>query len=94
MVAGASSLAGLAELMRSDRDITVREVASSLLNSGILGGAVFAVWWNYGGETNPVFVAGVCVLAGLGGTAMVEFGVALLKRLAIKFFKRGPDEKS
>jgi len=85
-VLGASSLAGLAALLRSGKELTSRDIFSSLLNSGIMGAGVFAVWWSYGGESNPILAAGVCTLAGLGGTATVEFVAASAKRVIDRIF--------
>lgn len=89
----ASSLAGLAALLRSGRKLGWRPVVSSLLNSGILGAGVFLVWWNLGGDENLVLAAGVCALAGLGGTNTVEFVAELVRQVARKVADSGNDGK-
>lgn len=71
---GISSLAGLAELLRSGRPLTLRELASSLLYSGVFGLVIGLLWYNYfGGHNNLYFLIGVSGLAGLGGISLLDF---------------------
>jgi hypothetical protein len=73
-----SSVAGLAAFLRSNQPVTIRNICSAFLNSGLFGLGVAAVWWEYyGGSTHPWFMIGVSTLAGLGGTSMVDFGLQI-----------------
>lgn len=69
----ASSLGGLAALLRENRAITWREIVGSLLNSAMIGGVLFAMAWHrYGDDEGSIwFLAGLSVLAGMGGTSFV-----------------------
>ena len=64
------SLAGLASLLRSDRPITKRAVASVMLNSGFFGVVVAAFMIHQYEFSFLTIVASL--LAGLGGNAMWE----------------------
>ena len=76
---GISSFAGLASLLRSDKEITVRMVVSAMLNSGILGLVIALLWYNYyEGKGNIYFLLGVSGLAGIGGMSMLDFVVETL----------------
>ena len=69
-----SSVAGLAALLRSNQQLTTRAVFSAFLNSGLTGGVIGAIWWNwYGGSGHPWFMLGVSTLAGLGGPVFLDF---------------------
>lgn len=67
-----SGLAGLAALLRSGLPLTVGSACSSLLNSGLLGGAVLMLWHSSFTET-PHALVGICVLIGLGGMPAIDF---------------------
>lgn len=76
---GISSFGGLAALLRSDRDITVRMVVSAMLNSGILGLVIALFWYNYyEGKGNIYFLLGVSGLAGIGGMSILDLAVEML----------------
>jgi hypothetical protein len=69
-----SSFAGLAALLRSGLPLSWRLVASAFLNSGLFGVAVAMIWCELYGEIKyPWFMLGVSILAGLGGTSLVDF---------------------
>ena len=69
----ASSLAGLAALLRSRQPLHWRAVMSALLNSGFIGTIIALVWYAQYNNTNIYFLIGVSVLAGLGGAATIDF---------------------
>jgi len=71
---GISSIAGLAALLRSKQELTQRLVISAFLNAGLFGTGVAMVWYEcYGGKAHPWFVMGISLLAGLGGTTLLDF---------------------
>ena len=73
-----SSVAGLASLLRSSQPLTTRNVLSAFLNSGMFGLGVAVVWYEYyGGAAHPWFMIGISLLAGLGGTSMLDFAIQL-----------------
>jgi ABC-type uncharacterized transport system permease subunit len=75
----ASSLSGLAALLRSRQKITKRAVTSSLLNSGFCGLAcALLMIHKLGAESVPLVVA-ISILAGLGGTSVIDFLGELFK---------------
>ena len=68
---------GLAALLRlASQQLTIRNVLSSMLNSGLLAVCLWCLW------TEEYRVAGCCILAALGGTSMVEFVLEVAKRRA------------
>lgn len=90
-IVAASSLAGLGALLRSGRTLTTRAVASSLINSGILGGIVaLAQYKVYAGEKNLYLLIAISVLAGLGGTNLLEFIMAGFRRTIAGYFPPAP----
>lgn len=71
---GISSVAGLAALLRSRQKLTTRYILSACLNSGCFGAGVAMIWYEwYGGAQYPWFMLGVSLLAGLGGTSLMDF---------------------
>lgn len=74
-----SALAGLAALLRSDQALTIKALASATLNSGVFGLGICLVWYtSY--RDNVHFLIGVCVLAGLGGQATIDFALSLVRK--------------
>lgn len=84
-----SAFAGLACLLRSGVKIRWLNTTSSLLNSGFLGLGISLLWYTKF-QDNVYFLLGVCVMAGLGGMAMVELALALFRKngFTIKFGER------
>lgn len=75
-----SSFAGLAALLRSGIPLSWRLVISAFLNSGLFGVAVAMIWTELYGEIKyPWFMLGVSILAGLGGTSLVDFAFQLIR---------------
>ena len=73
-----ASFAGLADLLRSGKDITLRSVITAIFNSGCLGLIMFLLWYqNFQGDIEVLI--GLCGLAGIGGVTMVDFIVQLIK---------------
>ena len=77
---GVAAMAGLAAWLRSDRELTRKSVCAATLNSGVLGLGVSLLWYNQFRE-NIYYLVGLCMLAGLGGMAMVEAIVAAVQRV-------------
>lgn len=69
---GISSLSGLASLLRSDRPLTPRSVFSAMLNAGILGMSIAMIWELVYGIRHVWFITGVSLIAGLGGTTLMD----------------------
>lgn len=78
-----SSLSSIAALLRSNKEVTFRQIAATSLYSGFLGLAIGLVWFNYFSPTNIFFLIGVSVLAGLGGTSLLDLVLAMLSRSGI-----------
>jgi hypothetical protein len=78
--ASVASFAGLAALLRSGRRVTWLAVLSAMLNSALVGLAIATLWFTKFRDANdPYFLIGVCILAGLGGNTLLEFGLAVLR---------------
>lgn len=74
------ALAGFAMLIRSDKEITPRQVMDAMLTSGLLA---VCVWWilhDKFGDERMGYVAGLSVLSGFGANSIIG---ALLKALDI-----------
>lgn len=76
---GLSSVGGLAALLRSHRSLSVRTLVAAAIYSGITGLIIALLSYNYFGVTNPYFLLGVCGLAGVGGTTVLDFLVQVFK---------------
>lgn len=76
---GISSVGGLAALLRSKKELTVRSILSATLYSGVTGLIIAFLSYNYFGVTNPYFLLGVCGLAGIGGSTVLDFVVTALQ---------------
>lgn len=74
-----SSVGGLAALLRSQRPLTIRSILSATLYSGFVGLMIALTSYSYFGVTNPYFLLGVCCLAGIGGTTVLDFILQALK---------------
>ena len=89
---GIASLAGLAALLRSGKPLTTRAVVSAVLNSGIMGFVIAALWYSYF-QGNTYFLIGLSALAGLGGTTLVDFCIQILKTVIAKQYANGSTKK-
>ena len=88
------SVAGLAAHLRGNRDLTMRQTVSAMLNSGLLGLAIAFLWYTYfDGQDNVWFLMGVSLLAGLGGVSLLDFLLMVIKRggIDIQVRTRDPD---
>lgn len=74
-----SACAGLASLLRSGSPLGGMRILSATLNSGLLGLGICLVWYSRF-QDNLYFLVGVCVMAGLGGMATVEYTLAALRK--------------
>lgn len=76
---GMSSIAGLAQLLRSGQKLTVRTTASALLYSGMAGLIIGMLWFNYfDGTGNLYFLIGISGLAGIGSASVIDFLTQLI----------------
>lgn len=69
-----ASFAGLAALLRSKQALSIRNILSATMNSGIVGMIVGLTWYQlFDGEEHVLFMVCVSALAGLGGTSLLDF---------------------
>lgn len=83
-----ASLGGLAALLRSGQDITRRQVASALLNSGLVGVIIALILWGRYGAEDPFLLFGVSILAGFGGATTIDL---LVQYVCKKFGLSSPN---
>lgn len=70
---GVSSFAGLATYLRFSRKMSGIGVASAMLNAGFMGLAISLLWYQHFRNTENVYgLIGICVLAGMGGSAVTD----------------------
>lgn len=74
-----TSLAGLANLLRSGQPLTKRAICSVMLNSGLFGISVAAIMLHKFGSESLMLIVAVSILSGLGGNAAIDFGLATFK---------------
>jgi CHASE2 domain-containing sensor protein len=77
---GVAAMGGLATLLRSDLPITRKSVATSMLNCGLLGLGISLLWYSQF-QDNLFFLVGLCVVAGLGGNASIDFAVDMFRKM-------------
>ena len=75
-----SSFGGLAALLRSNKPLTFRAVASAIVYSAIMGLVISLVWYNYIDKGNPYLLLGISGLAGIGGVSVLDFVFQLLRK--------------
>ena len=75
-----TEMTGIAQLLRSGEPITKRAIASVILNSGLFGVAVAALMIDQVGIDSWALIVGISVLSGLGGNALIEMAIAILKK--------------
>jgi hypothetical protein len=77
---GLSSLAGLAQTIRTERKLTWVKVLGSMLYSGLAGLILALLWWKSYSD-NPHYLVGLCLLAGFGSKQIVDLLFSRLRRL-------------
>jgi multisubunit Na+/H+ antiporter MnhG subunit len=85
--AALSALAGLAALLRSDRPLTRKLVAATLLNSGLMGLGL-SLFWYVLFRDNLYCLVGMCVLFALGGMGSVDIAVAAAQKKFNQWFDK------
>lgn len=88
-----TSLAGLAQLLRSGKELDKRSVCSAILYSGLTGVGIAAMMIHYFGAENWAMILGVSVLSGLGGTSATDFVVLFLRKGLSQVIKSMEDER-
>jgi len=78
LLAPLGSLAGCAALLRSGQELSKRAFWTAILNSGLMATAIASgMFWHFGTEEAWLTIS-VSIFAGLGGTAVIDFMLALL----------------
>ena len=80
---GLASCAGLAALLRSGRPPTALQVASAMLNGGLLGLGLALLWYERFRD-NLYALVGMTVLAGMGGASFLDLALALARNLVVR----------
>jgi len=85
-----ASFAGLATQLRNGKVLTTRSIAAAMLNSGFIGMIIFLMGFQMFTD-NIHYLIGLCLLAGIGGSTMLDFFITFLKknRGVIITIKRG-----
>lgn len=82
---GVSSFAGLATYLRFSRKMTRLGLLSSMLNAGCLGLAIALLWYeHYRNSENIYGLIGICVFAGMSGSAVTDVLWSILSGAGIK----------
>lgn len=87
-----ASIGGLAALLRSGQRITWKQTISALLNSGMMGLIVATILWKRFAGEDLYLLVGVSVMAGFGGSTIIDFAMRVLKEKASRFFGISPDD--
>lgn len=74
-----SSVAGWALLLWEDKKVTRKQAIGGTLLSGLSGLIVSLMLWKHL-QDDPMLLAGVSLLAGVGGASTLEFLVVMLRR--------------
>ena len=71
-----SSIAGLAAMMRSERNVTKKLVFVAMLTSGLFGLGICS--WIYA-DLEPMQLISVSIFAGLGGMSLLDIAIQKIK---------------
>jgi len=71
---------GIAARLRKNLTVTPLELVSAGLNSGLFGMIVGLLGWRFWGDEYIFFLMGFSVLAGFGGTTLIDFAFQVWKR--------------
>lgn len=83
-----SSLAGWASLLWDGKVVSLRRLVAGTVLSGFAGLLVALMLWNRLIETDPALLAMVSLLAGVGGTVVLDVLLAGFLRILIASLKR------
>jgi len=68
-----ASFGGVATLLRSGKELTIRTVLAAFLYSGMIGLSIGLLWYHYfEGKGNIPFLLGVSALGGIGGANVLD----------------------
>ena len=84
-----TSLAGLANLLRTNQPLTKIAVASVMLNSGLFGIVVASYMIHQLGSESLLLTLAVSTLSGLGGNAVIDFAFEIFKSAIKSKFDMG-----
>lgn len=75
-----ASVAGWAKLLWDEKPIPPRKIIGGIILSGFAGIIVWLLLADRMGSTHPLLLAGVALLAGIGGASTIDFLLGLLKK--------------
>lgn len=82
---GVSSFAGLATYLRFSRKMSRLGLLSAMLNAGCLGLAISLLWYQHYRKSENIYgLIGVCVIAGMSGSAVTDILWSILSGSGIK----------
>ena len=82
MIGGLCSVAGLAQLLRSDKEITIRNVLSAITMSVVVGVGIAMIWYHQWGDESPWFLFGLSTFASIGGADVIKLVFAFWAKRA------------
>jgi hypothetical protein len=82
---GVAAFAGLATYLRFSRKMTRLGLCSAMLNAGCLGLAISLLWYQHYRQSENIYgLIGICVLAGMSGSAVTDVLWSILSGSGIK----------
>lgn len=82
---GVSSFAGLATYLRFSRKMSRLGLFSAMLNAGCLGLAISLLWYQHYRKSENIYgLIGICVFAGMSGSAVTDVVWSILSGAGIK----------
>jgi hypothetical protein len=82
---GVSSFAGLATYLRFSHKMSKLGLFSAMLNAGCLGLAISLFWYQHYRESENIYgLIGICVFAGMSGSAVTDVLWSVLSGAGIK----------
>lgn len=88
------ALAGLAMLLRSNEEITPRELAAAMLNSSLFSVVVFMICHNRLGDGGMEYLVGLSVLAGFGTNTLLGAAIKSMESVLGRLFGLNDDKKN
>lgn len=86
-----ASFSGLATQLKHGKTLTLRSISAAMLNSGFIGIIIFLLGYKMFIDNLP-YLIGMSLLAGIGGSTILEFIIVMIKKRSSITIKINSDD--